>query len=84
MPKQGYQGHYASFDLSEHEEISHINIDKMDSVHEQLVTKIVRLATTPAEAEGKAVPLRYVVPPNAAIELSDSGMPVFARSGDTL
>jgi hypothetical protein len=84
VPKQGYQGHYASFDLSEHEEISHINIDKMDSVYEQLVTKIVRLATTPAEAEGKAVPLRHVIPPNAAIELCDSGMPVFARSGDTL
>src|SRR5439155_11526799 len=26
VARQGYQGHYASFDLSEHEEVSHINI----------------------------------------------------------
>jgi len=84
VPTQGYQGQYASFDLSKHEEVTHINIEKMDSVHEQLVTKIVQLATTPAKAEGEAVPLRYVVPPDTAIELWDSGMPVLARSGETL
>ena len=84
VPTQGYQGQYASFDLSKHEEVTHINIEKMDSVHEQLVSKIVQLATTPAKAEGEAVPLRYVVPPDTAIELWDSGMPVLARSGETL
>jgi predicted alpha/beta-hydrolase family hydrolase len=83
-PQQGYRGHYASFDVSEHEEISHINIDKMDTMHQQLVAKIVQLATTPPKGEGEAVPLRYVVPPNSEIELWDSGMPVFARPGDTL
>jgi predicted alpha/beta-hydrolase family hydrolase len=83
-PQQGYQGHYASFDLSEHDEVSHINIDKMDTIHQQLVTKIVQLATTPPKAEGEALPLRYVVPPDTAVELWDSGMPVFARPGDTL
>lgn len=81
---QGYQGHFASFDLSEHAEVSHINIDKMDDVHAQVITKILQLATTPAKAEGEAVPLNYVVPPGTAIELWDSGMPVFARPGDTL
>jgi hypothetical protein len=83
-PQQGYQGHYASFDVSEHDEISHINIDKMDTMHQQLVAKIVQLATTPPKGEGEAVPLRYVVPPTSEIELWDSGMPVFARPGDTL
>jgi hypothetical protein len=81
---QGYQGHYASFDLSKHEEITHINIDKMDFIHDQLVTAILQLATTPAKAEGEAVPLRYVVPPKAPLELWDSGTPLFARPGDTL
>ena len=38
VAEQGYQGHYASFDLKQHEEVTHINIDKMDSIHEQLVT----------------------------------------------
>ena len=30
------------------------------------------------------MPLNYVVPPGDALELWDSGMPVFARPGDTL
>jgi hypothetical protein len=83
-PEQGYQGDYASFDLSQQDEVTHINIDKMDSVHQQIVNKIIELAATPAKADGEAVPLRYVVPPNATIELWDSGMPVVARPGDTL
>jgi hypothetical protein len=81
---QGYQGHFASFDLSQHDEVYHVNIDKMDGVHEQVMAKILQLATTPAKAGGEAVPLNYVVPPGTAIELWDSGMPVFARPGDTL
>jgi LysM domain len=84
VPKEGYQGHYASYDLAQHENIIHINIDKVDSIHEQLVPKIRQLATTAPKGEGEAVPIRYVVPADAAIELWDSGMPVFARSGDTL
>jgi LysM domain-containing protein len=49
-----------------------------------LVNTIVQLATTPAKAEGEAVPLRYVVPPGTAVELWDSGVPLVARPGDTL
>ncbi len=33
VAEPGYQGHYASFDMKQHEEVTHINIDKMDSVH---------------------------------------------------
>jgi len=83
-PAKGYQGHFASFDLSQHDEVYHVNIDKMDGVHAQLMAKILQLATTPAKAGGEAVPLNYVVPPGDALELWDSGMPVFARPGDTL
>ena len=44
VAEQGYQGHYASFDLKQHEEVTnHINIDKIESVHAQLVTAIARL-----------------------------------------
>ena len=81
---QGYQGHFASFDLSQHDEVYHVNIDKMDGVHDQVIAKILQLATTPAKAGGEAVPLNYVVPPGNDNELWDSGMPVFARPGDTL
>jgi pimeloyl-ACP methyl ester carboxylesterase len=84
MPKSGYQGHYASYDLSQHDEISHINIDKMDAVHDQIVAKIAQLAATSAKTDSEAFPIRYVVPPDEAVELWDSGMPVFAHAGDTL
>ena len=83
-PGQGFHGHYASYDLAQHGEVSHITIDKMDAVHQQLVAKIVELATTPPEAEGEIVPLRYVVPQSEEIELWDSGTAVTAHSRDTL
>jgi hypothetical protein len=81
-PKPGYRGQYASFDLSQQDEVTHINIEKMDVVHKQLVAKILQLTIT--KAEGEAVPIRYVVPSGVTIELWDSGMPVFARPGDSL
>ena len=83
-PEAGYTGHYASFDLSEHREVVHVNIDKLDVIHEQVVTKTQQLAATPAKAQGEVVPIRYVMPVDAPLELWDSGMPVFARPGDTL
>jgi hypothetical protein len=84
VAEPGYRGHYASFDLKEHPEITHINIDKMDSIHDQLVTAVARLATRPVQTNGAALPLRFVVPPEAPVELWDSGTPQLARSGDTL
>jgi hypothetical protein len=80
--KRGFRGHYASFDLSQHDEVSHINIEKMDTVQQQLVTKVVQLTTV--RAEGDSVPIRYVVPAGAPVELWDSGMAVFARPGESL
>jgi hypothetical protein len=82
--RQGFPGHYASFDLLEQGGIVHINIEKIESLHEQLVAKIVQLATTPAGTEGEILPIRYKVPANAPIELWDSGRSVFAQAGDTL
>jgi predicted alpha/beta-hydrolase family hydrolase len=84
VAEPGYRGHYASYDLSKQDEVTHINIDKMDSVHQQLISMIVQLATTPKMEEGETVPLRYVVPPGSPVELWDSGTPLLARSGDTL
>lgn len=83
-PTQGFQGNYASYDLDQHDEVSHITIDKVDAIHQQLVTKILQLSATPAKADGETVQLRYVVPPKQDIELWDSGMVVDAHSGDTL
>ncbi len=79
-----FHGHYASYNLKDHSEIIHINIEKATRIQEQLVAKIVALSTTPAAAEGEAVPVHFEVPADAPIELWDSGTPVAAHSGDTL
>jgi fermentation-respiration switch protein FrsA (DUF1100 family) len=79
-----FRGHYASYNLKDHSEIVHINIDKSVQIQEQLVTKIAQLSETLAASEGEAVPLHLEVPGDAAIELWDSGLPVRAHAGDTL
>lgn len=80
----GFHGHFASYNLKDHSELIHINIEKADRIQEQLVGKIADLAATPATGEGEAVPLRLEVPADAAIELWDSGLPISAHAGDTL
>ena len=80
----GYQGHYASFDLSKQAGVLHINIEKMNTIHMQLVAKLRDLAATPARAEREGVPLRYTVPRDVPVELWDSGVPVYTRPGQTL
>ncbi len=79
-----FHGHYASYNLKDHSELIHINIEKADRIQDQLVSKVVELAATPATAEGEAVPIRLEVPGDAAVELWDSGQPVTAHAGDTL
>ena len=79
-----FHGHYASFNLKDHSEIIHINIEKAERIQEQLVRKITELSSTPAAVQGEAVPLHLEVPADAAIELWDSGLPVQAHAGDTL
>ena len=81
---QRFHGHYASYNLKDHSELIHINIEKADRIQEQLVEKVVDLAATPAGTSGESVPLRLEVPADAAIELWDSGVPVAAHAGDTL
>ena len=70
--------------MKDHDEVTHINIDKMADVHAQLVTMISQLNQTPATTETDPVPLRLLLPPNTSLELCDSGIPLFARPGYTL
>jgi len=79
-----FHGHYASYNLKDHGEIIHINIEKTDHIQEQLVAKVAQLAATPANGQGDTVPIRLQVPADAAIDLWDSGLPVRAHAGDTL
>ena len=52
-----FHGHFASFNLKDHSEIVHINIEKAEHVQEQLVRKIVELSATPSAGQGETVPL---------------------------
>jgi pimeloyl-ACP methyl ester carboxylesterase len=79
-----FHGHYASFNLKDHSEIVHINIEKAERIQDQLVRKIAELSATSPGAQGEAVPLHLEVPADAAVELWDSGLPVQAHAGDTL
>jgi esterase/lipase len=79
-----FHGHYASFNLKDHSEIIHINLEKAEHIQEQLVRKIAELSATPAAVQGEAVPLHLEVPADTAVELWDSGLLVQAHAGDTL
>jgi hypothetical protein len=83
-PGRGFHGHYASINLKDHYEIIHINIEKAEYLHKQIVSKIAELAATPATAEGEAIPISYEVPSRASIEVWDSGMPLTVGPEDTM
>jgi hypothetical protein len=84
QPAKGFSGHYASYDLAEHEDVTHINIEKMPTIHDQVFAKIQQLTARPAKLAADPLPIRLVVPADADLELWDSGTSVATRSGDAV
>lgn len=83
-PAPGFRGYYATYDLHEHSEINHTNMEKTEGIQDQLMTKIQQLAAVP-KADGETVAIyTVVVPADATVELWDGGVPVVARAGDTV
>ncbi len=80
----GYRGHYASYDLKENSRVTHINIEKSDDIHRQIVEMVTQLPRIPVQTQAGAVPLRYLVPADTLVELWDSGVRVPVRAGDTM
>ncbi|UPJ57133.1 LysM peptidoglycan-binding domain-containing protein [Bradyrhizobium sp. 192] len=80
----GFRGHYASYDLKENSRVSHINIEKSDDIHRQIVEMVTQLPRIPPQTQSGAVPLRYLVPADTLVELWDSGVRVPVRPGDTM
>lgn len=81
----GFRGHYASYDLKENSRVSHINIEKSDDIHRQIVDMVAQLPRIQAaQTEADAVPLRYLVPGDTLVELWDSGVRMPVRRGDTM
>lgn len=80
----GFRGHYASYDLKENSRVSHINIEKSDDIHRQIVEMVTQLPRIPPQTQVDAVPLRYLVPADTLVELWDSGVRLPVRRGDTM
>ena len=80
----GYRGHYASYDLKSNARVSHINIEKSDDIHRQIVEMVTQLPRIPPQTQADAVPLRYLVPGDTLVELWDSGVRLPVRRGDTM
>ncbi|MBR0810792.1 LysM peptidoglycan-binding domain-containing protein [Bradyrhizobium diazoefficiens] len=80
----GFRGHYASYDLKQNARVSHINIEKSDDIHRQIVEMVTKLPRIPPQTQADAVPLRYLVPADTLVELWDSGVRVPVRKGDTM
>lgn len=80
----GFRGHYASYDLKENARVSHINIEKSDDIHRQIVAMVTQLPRIPPQTQADAVPLRYLVPADTLVELWDSGVRLPVRRGDTM
>jgi LysM repeat protein len=80
----GFRGHYASYDLKENSRVSHINIEKSDDIHRQIIDMVTQLPRIQAQTQTDAVPLRYLVPADTLVELWDSGVRLPVRRGDTM
>ncbi|MGX4802869.1 LysM peptidoglycan-binding domain-containing protein [Bradyrhizobium guangdongense] len=80
----GFRGHYASYDLKENSRVSHINIEKSDDIHRQIIEMVTQLPRISPQSEADAVPLRYLVPADTLVELWDSGVRLPVRAGDTM
>ncbi len=78
----GFRGSFASYNLVKRYDINHLNIEKLDALHRQLIDKILGLRE--AGGNGVALPIRLEVPADAPIELWDGGLVVEAQAGDTL
>ncbi len=80
----GFRGHYASYDLKLNKRVTHINIEKSDDIHRQIVEMVTQLPRIQLQTQADAVPLRYQVPADTLVELWDSGVRIPVRAGDTM
>jgi len=63
----GFRGHYASYDLKQNSRVTHINIEKSDDIHRQIIEMVTQLPRIAAQSQADAVPLRYLVPANTPV-----------------
>ncbi len=53
---------FATVDLRSYWEVLHVNMVKIRGLQDQVIAKVVQIATMPPVLEGPTVPIRYVMP----------------------
>jgi hypothetical protein len=83
-PASGFRGHFSNVNLHEHGEIMHVTIDKSRALRDAILPKFLHAAAFGPPPKGDVMPIDYVVPGDAPIEVWDSGMTVQTGAGDTV
>lgn len=81
---EDFRGHFATIDLRNYWEVLHVNMVKIRGLQDQILAKVIQIATMPPVLEGPTVPIRYVMPRGEKIELWDSGIAIETEAGDTV
>jgi hypothetical protein len=81
-PSRAFRGDYATVNLAEHGEMSHITIDKMLALHNAIIPKFIEAVSFGPPPRQAGVPIEYRVPAGAPIEVWDSGVEIRAVAED--
>jgi hypothetical protein len=81
-PSRAFRGDYATVNLADHGEMSHITIDKMLALHSAIIPKFIEAVSFGAPPRVAGIPIEYRVPAGAPIEVWDSGVEIRAEAGD--
>jgi hypothetical protein len=78
-----FRGHFANVNLRERDGMGHVTIDKSRALHDAIIPKFVQAAASGMPPNDDPVPISYVMPKDAPLELWDSGITIRAENGDT-
>jgi pimeloyl-ACP methyl ester carboxylesterase len=83
QPTRAFHGTYATVNLAERIEMTHVTIDKAPALHQAIIPKFIEAARYHSPPPGSRIGIEYRVPAGAPIEVWDSGMQVSASADDT-
>jgi pimeloyl-ACP methyl ester carboxylesterase len=83
QPSRAFRGEYATVNLADHREMTHITIDKMLALHHAIIPKFLEAVSFGSPPHEAGVPIEYRVPAGARVDVWDSGVEIKAGSQDT-
>jgi hypothetical protein len=83
QPTRAFHGTYATVNLADRIEMTHVTIDKTPALHQAIIPKFIEAARYRSPPPGSRIGIEYRVPAGAPIEVWDSGMQVSAGADDT-